>query len=307
MPVQPPAAEAPITLRFAISDAKGGKPSEPYELEFIDQVHTLSKGRITIEPTWDAGTGTFDGFERGAIQRVLTGKYDLGLEASRTWDSESLTNFQALSAPFLITNDALAEAVATSDVATQMLDSLPPAGLVGLTLWPEDLRHPFSVVPGKSVLSPQDLAGLNMRASPSAVTYQLIDALGAIPMFGDTDYQAAESGLRQGASLTGKPTATGNVTFYPKFQVLFANRDAIGRLSDEDRTVLRQAAAAAQKKAIAEHPRELAAATAWCADGGTIVLASAEQVAAFEQVAQPIFAQIEQDPLNADSSRRFVT
>lgn len=42
--------------------------------------------------------------------------FDLGLAASRSFDSESITNFQSLQAPFLIDNDALAKAVATSDV-----------------------------------------------------------------------------------------------------------------------------------------------------------------------------------------------
>jgi hypothetical protein len=166
-------------------------------------------------------------------------------------------------------------------------------------MWPEDLRHPFSVVPGKPLLAPTDFAGLNIRAGASDVTYQIINALGATPMSGDTDYQGAESGLRQGSSLTGKPIATGNVTFYPKYQVLFANGVAFERLSADQRNVLRQAAVAAQKKAIAEHPREADAATAWCADGGTIVLATAAQVVAFEQSAQPVFDQLEKDPINA--------
>jgi len=302
MPIQPPAtnlaASKAITLRFAIAD-QDKRPSAPYIREFAAQVKTLSQGSITIELVWDAGGGTFYGFERGVLQRVLTGQFDLGLASSRTWDTESMTNFQALQAPFLITNDALSEAIASSDIAKRMLDSLAPTGLVGLTLWPEDLRHPFSVVPDKSLLAPQDFAGLNVRASASDVTYQIIGALGANPMFEDTNYQGAESGLRQGSSLTGKPIATGNVTFFPKFQVLFANGAVFARLSMEQRDVLRQAAAAAQKKAIAEHPREVVAATAWCADGGTIVLASAAQVAAFEQAAQPIFDQLAKDPGNA--------
>ncbi|HZM20975.1 MAG TPA: hypothetical protein VFC02_04475, partial [Anaerolineales bacterium] len=110
----------------------------------------------------------------------------------------------------------------------------------------------------------------------------------------------AESGLRQGASLTGSPTATGNVIFFPKFQVLFANGAAFEKLSEGQRSILRDAAAATQKKAIAEHPREADAAAAWCADGGTVVIASEEQVAAFEAAAQPVFEKIEQDPLNAE-------
>ena len=58
IPTSAPSATAapdkPITLRLAVSDAQG-RPSEPYVLEFIDQVKTLSNGNITIEPTWDAG------------------------------------------------------------------------------------------------------------------------------------------------------------------------------------------------------------------------------------------------------------
>jgi hypothetical protein len=119
-------------------------------------------------------------------------------------------------------------------------------------------------------------------------------------MFGDESYQAAESGLRQGFSLTGTPTATGNVIFFPKFQVLFANRPAFEKLSEEQRAVLRDAAHATQEKAINEHPSEVDAAAAWCVDGGTVVMASEEQIAAFESAALPVFEQIEQDPMNAE-------
>ncbi len=304
MPIQPSAtnlgASKAITLRFAVSDGEGHPQIDPYVHEFVDQVHKLSQGKITIELTWDAGGGTFYGYERGVIQRVLRGKFDLGLAGSRTWDTESITSFQALQAPFLITNDNLAAAVATGDIGARMLNSLSEVGGVGLTMWPEDLRHPFSVVPDKALLSPADFAGLSIRTTPSDVSYQLIDALGGMPMFEDNGYEGAESGLRQGASLTGKPTATGNVIFFSKFQVIFANAAAFNRLSAEQQTVLRQAAVAAQKKAIAEHPKEVDAATAWCADGGTIVLASDAQVTAFEQAAKPVFEHLAQDPINAE-------
>lgn len=293
------AQDESVTLRLAVADEQG-RPSEPYVLEFINQVKTLSDGNIIIEPVWQAGDETFAGFETGVIQLVNKGEYALGLAGARAWDTESYTNFQVLQAPFLITNDALAEAVATSDVATQLLASLSSVGFVGLTLWPEDLRHPFSLLPDKPLLAPEDFAGLNVRATPSFVTYMLMDTLRAVPMLDDSGYQGAESGLRQGASLTGTPTATGNVVFFPKYQVLFANGDAFENLSEEQQTMIRNAAAAMQEKAIVEHPREADAAAAWCADGGTIVLASEEQVAAFEEAAQPVFEQIEQDPVNAE-------
>ncbi len=293
------AQNEPVTLHLAVADEQG-RPSEPHVLEFIEKVEALSDGNIIIEPVWDAGQGTFFGFETGVIQLVTAGKAELGLAASRAWDTEAVTSFQALQAPFLITNDALAEAVARSDIAKQMLKGVSSAGAVGLTLWPEDLRHPFSLMPDKPLLSPEEFQGLNIRATPSGVTYMLIETFGATPMLEDSGYEGAEAGLLQGPFLTGSPTATGNVVFFSKFQVLFANKDAFERLSDGQRSVLREAAAAAQKKAIAEHPKEVDAAVQWCADGGSIVLASEQQIATFEEAAQPVFDQIEQDPVNAE-------
>ena len=288
-----------ITLRLAVADAQD-RPSTPYVLEFIKQVKTRSGGNITIEPIWDAGATTDAGFEVGVVQLVREGQADLGLTGSRAFDTENITSFQALQAPFLITHDALSKAVATSDIATRMLENLSSAGAVGLTMWPEDLRHPFSVVPDKPILAPQDFEGATVRVVPSEISHLLIETLGGNPIFDDGEYQTAESGLRQGASLTGTPTATGNVTFFAKFQVLFANGSAFEKLSEAHRSSLREAAAATQQKAIAEHPSEIDAATAWCMDGGTVVMASEEQVAAFEAAAQPVFEKIEQDPVSAE-------
>jgi C4-dicarboxylate-binding protein DctP len=269
-------------------------------LEFIEQVKTISNGSITIEPIWQAGDDTSVGFESGVIEHVMRGDMELGLAGSRAFDTERIKSFQALQAPFVIDNDALSEVVATSDIATRMLDSLSSAGMAGLTIWPEDLRHPFSLMPDKPILSPKDFAGLNVRATPSDLSYMLIEALGGAPMMGDTDYQAAESGLRQGASLTGSPTATGNVSLFAKFQVLFANGAAFEKLSEEQRAILREAAAAIQDKAISEHPSDVEAGAAWCAEGGSIVMTSDEQIAAFQAAAQPVFDQIEQDSFNAE-------
>jgi TRAP-type C4-dicarboxylate transport system substrate-binding protein len=295
-----PAPAEPITLRMGIPDGDNVLYA-PYVLEFIEQAKTLSNGKITIEPTWEAGDGTSAGYEVGVIQLVKDGKFDLGLAASRSFNSAGITSFEALQAPFLIDNDALAKAIATSDAASRMLENLSSSGLTGLTLWPEDLRHPFSVDPARPLLSPEDFAGLTVRVTDNGVSEMLIKALGGNPIFEASDYQGAESGLRQGATLTGRPAATGNVTFFAKYQVLFANGGTFGKLSDAQRNVLRKAAAAAQKKALAERPSDVEAGTVWCADGGTIVLASDEQVAAFQKAAQPVFDKLQQDSFNAES------
>ena len=161
--------QSSIILQLAVADAPG-RPSEPYVLEFIEQVKTLSDGDITIEPIWQAGSDTTPVFEQGVVKVVKEGQYDLGLAGSRAWDSLGITSFQALQAPFLITDDALAEAVAASEIGTQMLDGLSSANVIGLALWPEDLRHPFSVVPGKPILSPEDFEDATVQVVPSEVS-----------------------------------------------------------------------------------------------------------------------------------------
>jgi len=295
-----PAQDNPITLRMGIPDGNNVLYA-PYVLEFIEQAKTLSDGNITIEPTWEAGDSTSAGYEVGVIQLVKEGKFDLGLAATRSFNSAGITSFEAFQAPFLIDNDALAKAVATSDPASRMLQNLSSSGLTGLTLWPEDLRHPFSVDPAKPLLSPDDFAGLTIRATDTGVGEMMIKALGGNPIFEATDYQGAESGLRQGTSLTGQPAATGNVTFFAKYQVLFANGAVFEKLSDAQRAVLQEAAAAAQKKALAERPSDVDAGATWCADGGTIVLASDEQVAAFQKASQPVFDKLQENDFTAES------
>jgi TRAP-type transport system periplasmic protein len=291
--------DKPITLHLAVSDFQG-QASEPYVQEFVDQVNTLSKGNIAVVPVWDAGGDVTPPIEEGVIKVVKDGQYELGLAGSRAWDRAGVTSFQALQAPFLITDNALAKAVATSEIGTRMLEGLSAAGITGLGVWPEGLRHPFSYVSGKSILSPEDLKGLAVRTPPSEVSYMLMKTFGGNPFFDNqtSDFPAAEASMLGGGT-SRYPTVTGNVTYFPKFQVLFANGAAFDKLSEGQRSILRDAAAAAQRKAIAEHPNEADAARTWCANGGTIVMASQEQLAAFETAARPVFDEIEKDPFNA--------
>jgi TRAP-type C4-dicarboxylate transport system substrate-binding protein len=297
-PTAIPVQNGTITLRFAVSDPQDG-PAGPSIHEFIDQVTELSGGNIIIQPVWEAGAQTAAGDERGVIAAVKSGDYDLGQASSRAFDLEGVTFFQALQTPFLIDSDALAVAVAQSEVAVQMLEGISAQGLSGLTLWPEDLRHPVSLVPGKPLVSPDDFTSVNIDVPFSDISIALIKALGGTPVHGNSMVGGAEAGLFHLSSLPGTPIATGNVVFFPKFQVLFANDEAFDQLSEAQRVILGKAASAAQVKAIASRPDIAEAGDAWCTAGASIVLASNEQVTAFVEAAQPVIDQIEADPANA--------
>src|SRR4051794_35120636 len=62
MPVQPAAPDKAITLRFGVPDGEDVARVADYFHEFAAQVNALSQGKITIEPVWNAGDGTFDGY-----------------------------------------------------------------------------------------------------------------------------------------------------------------------------------------------------------------------------------------------------
>jgi TRAP-type C4-dicarboxylate transport system substrate-binding protein len=310
LPAGQPAALAEdeaVTLRLAVSDAPA-RPSQSAIDTFVTRAAELSNGSVRIEPTYNAGADTPEGFEAGVAGLVERGDADLGLVASRAWDLAGITSLQALQAPFLITDDALAAAVAASPIAEDLLAGMAPAGVTGLALWPEDLRHPFSFVPGEPLVSPEDFAGDSILVQPSALSQLLVTTLGATVFPADRDrveavaageLQGAESGLLQGQSLPGTPTATGDVVFYPKFQVLVANSAALAKLSESQRTALREAAIATRDGAIAGHTAEADAAAAWCDAGGSVVLAGPEGIAAFEAAARPVFDAIAADPVTA--------
>jgi TRAP-type C4-dicarboxylate transport system substrate-binding protein len=305
LPSLPTLAASPaVTLRFAVSDDQG-KPSDAYVRAFSDEVSARTGGTVTLDISWGAGG---DAFEQGVAKMLAAGQADIALAAGRAWDDAGVAAFDALQTPFLIDNDALALAVAKSDVATGMLGRMSSANATGLAMWPEDLRHPaaFNNCMGP-ITAPTDLAGRTVRLTGSAVSFDLIRALGATPIFvngyGDQvascQIQAAESGLRQGASLPYPATFTGDVTFFPKFQVLAASNTAFASLTPEQRQALEDAALAVRDRAIAEHPSEVDAANQWCADGGTVVLASPDQVDAFRTAAQPVA-----DKLSADAATK---
>jgi TRAP-type C4-dicarboxylate transport system substrate-binding protein len=288
-----------VTLSLANPDGKGDYGGR-HMIDFIRQVEARSDGSLIIEPIWQARDDSDIGGDAGVIQLVMNGKADLGLVRTRAWDTAGITFFQALQTPFLITNDALARAVATSNITPQMLGKLTEFGIVGLTLWPEDLMHPVSLLPGKALLSPDDFTALSIQSSPSSVSAALLRAFSANPTDGSTDIQGAESGLRGGEIPLETATSTGNITFYPEYKVLIANQAALASLSDRQVKILHQAAEATQRRAAAELSTEVLAGYAWCEAGGTIVLASEEQIAAFERAAQPVLDMIEQDPVSAE-------
>jgi TRAP-type C4-dicarboxylate transport system substrate-binding protein len=291
--------DQPVTLQLVIADTQG-RQSEPAAVFLTRRVSELSDGSITIVPTFGAG------LEQGVATLVESGTADLALSGTRAWDLAGVTSLQGLQAPFLIDNDALALAVAKSDIAARALSGMGH-GVTGLTIWPEDLRHLFAFPAGGRVFdTPTAVSGATILVIPSAASRSVLTALGGV-LYDETQgdrVRDAESGVLQGMEAglwgAGLPRrdgiVAGDVVLFPKYQGLVANDGSLARLSDHQREVLRQAVAEMQADAFTRQFTEAELAARRCADGGTVIQAGPEAVAAFVAATQPARDAMEQDP-----------
>jgi len=302
---------APVILRMATMEGQGA-PYADGVAEFARQVEDLSEGALRIEVVWDGAVEYFGAFGPGADQKVAglvqNGKLDLALIPARAWDELAVTSLQALQVPFLVSSEDLVEQVVQSELAGEMLAGLDKAGVVGLALLPEGLRHPVGFE--RPLLALDDFTSVKIRALPSNASYRLLRALGSKPVdlccdalavaVANGEIAGAESGFAWAGTLPSPGTFTANITFYPKVNALVANEDAFGRLSDEQREILREAAASALRYVVQNTSTEAERAAVYCGNGGAIAFAAEADVAALEQAAQPVYAALQADPLTKE-------
>lgn len=248
---------APLTLRIGTDDGPGRPAADQIE-EFARQVAALSNGQIVVEPVWNAeGPGQAD-WDQAVARLVVSGELDMGMIPARAWDTEGVTSLRALQAPFLITSNEMISQVVTSDLADEMLAGLDQAGVVGLALVPEGLRQVFSF--GEPLLTPGQFSGEVVRTPTSDTTRLLFEALGAtvgayLEEF-STGVQAgtigaAESSFELAAdTLPRSAIVAGDLALFPKVNSLVVNDAAFAALSDDQRDILRGAAAATREHAI---------------------------------------------------------
>ena len=285
-----------ITLTLGTDDTPGRPGAEQIEV-FAREVAQRSDGELLVEPAWQASEQDQDDWDQDVARQVMAGDLDMGMIPSRAWDTEGVTTLRALNAPFLITSEAAAAAVATSDLAEPLMAGLEDVGVTGLALLPEGLRRLFAY--REPILTVDDLDGALVRVPASATTYALFEAWGATPddvsASDDTLAAGAESSFFHASNLSSPSTTAGNQVLYPKVNVLVINSDTLDQLSSEHQQTLRAAAVAARDWSVENPPDEAALAGDFCAAGGQVITLSAQELAGFEQGA----AQVTED-LRAD-------
>jgi TRAP-type C4-dicarboxylate transport system substrate-binding protein len=289
---------SPVTLRIGTPDFEGTPARDQIE-EFARRVKDLSDDELRIETVGHAG-GRSPGIDQRVARLVTNGTLDMGLVPTRAWDTEGVTSLRALNAPFLVTSDELLAEVVSGDAAGEMMSGLEKAGVVGLALFPEGLRHPFGY--RKPLLGLDDYRGKAIRAPVSSTTSAVFAALGATT--NEEEYNAdVQTGAESSYAWVPAGTATGNVTFYPKVNSLVMGAEVYEGLDDGQREILEEAAAATREWAIETSPTDAEAAATYCEDGGAVALASESDLAALEEALEPVVAELERD----DQTKRIIS
>ena len=298
-------SDAPVVLRLAVAD-DADQPDAPFARYFARQVSNLSDGSVRVRVVWDAAGQDSPGYELGIARLVQDGDFELGWMGARAWDRMGIKSFQALQAPFLVTDHDLLGRITTGPIAARMLGGLDGHGFVGLALVPEHLRYAFGAK--KPLASPDDFAGARVRLRPSGATDAMMRALGATPVHisGDGVADAVAGGKIDGAEASlgtnsteeGETHLTANLPLFPKTLTLFAGDGAYDRLAGDQREAVRKAAELTAAYAAAHAPSERALVRDFCGEGPpfSAVAASPDDIAGLENAARPVYTQLEQDP-----------
>jgi TRAP-type transport system periplasmic protein len=274
--------------------------------EFAAAVERLSGGSLRIE-LFQAGLGDRVDYERGVVDDVRRGKAQLGLVALRVWDRLGVTSFRGLLAPLLVDSLELEERALSGPLAGPMLDGVERAGVVGIALLPGPLRRPLGVT--RALLGPESYGGTTFGVRPGGVAEETARTLGAMPM---AYVSGSLSGL-DGAELDpatiayngydrARPTLTTNVVLWPKPYSIVMNRQAFARLSQVQRSLLRRAGREAVAPELRQLARDDAAALAAACEHGGLQFATASpgEIAALRNAMEPVYRELEQDPLARD-------
>jgi TRAP-type C4-dicarboxylate transport system substrate-binding protein len=299
----------PITLTATSYDGPG-RTGAATLAAFAHRAAELSNGAVEIEVGTPPDSSVQD-TSAEKITEIRKGSYDLGIVATRSFGALGVRAFEALQAPFLVTSNALGDAILSDRLAQEMLGGTDAIGLRGLALTFDSRRFPIGFK--HPLVSLDDFAGATIAARPNDTTYALLRALGATPspINGGALSAAAAAGAVAGSEgIVGENVpvhpviVTANEPWYFKTNAIVANAKVFDGLSEAQQDVLRTAAAAARSFAAQRHGDDYTEASDYCARGhGPLVIATDEQLAQLRRAVRPVIASMERDPF----TRRAIT
>lgn len=297
-------ANQPVVLRMA--DVNAGLALTPEIGYFTQRLSELSHGEMSVKITLRVG-GMAMSAEQEAVKDVAGGSFDIGFAGTSVFDTLGVTSFQALSAPMLIDNYPLENAVIRSSLPGKMMAGLAKLNVTGLAVFGDGMRKPMGVK--HPILSPADWHGITFGTYLSKAQQAAIRALGATPGpgFADDRDQALSRGDLQGFDLNlgvyqssgeenNAPYVAANVNLWPRTLALFANPGRLARLPQSQRQILYQAATdtAVHSTGLVQDETKLVSEV--CQEGARFAYASAADLAGIRQRLAPVYTDLEANP-----------
>jgi TRAP-type C4-dicarboxylate transport system substrate-binding protein len=291
----------PLTLR----PATGGGPGVGNDVMDALAVVT-AKGSVHVADPPEADQMT-TGADR-TLELLTTGAADIGVIRSGELVTAGASSLKGLQAPFVVTNNQQAAAVAADPMADKAMADLSKIHLVGLALVPGGLRHPFGYA-DKPLLGAPDYrtATINTRSKDAGVA-AIMAALGAqedhsigderTTKVKDGRLRGIEVSLHQYGAVDRPAVVTTNVTLYTKFDVIVVREAVWTALSPPQKEELKSAAAAVRVSAPAARGSEENVFAEWCHEPGAgAARASDAELSGLHAALDPVTATLGSDQL----------
>ena len=277
---------------------------------FVREAKRRSHGTLRIVVAAETYSGHDPANEALLAAALRDGSAELALLPSRAWESQGVTTFQVLQAPFLVTGNRLLRRGRGGPVGAEILRGTDQIGVLGLALIPGELRRFLGRRP---FTTPESLHGARIRILDSATTAAAVRALGAIPKTGYLSSQVVPA-LADG-HLDGVESSAGfilsnnfqafahdlaaNVVLFPRTETIAISRRAFERLASEQQKALREAAAATLAASLHPASTDAVDLERLCQAGVHLVRATPGGLAALRAEEQPVYQALRRDPITA--------
>ncbi len=307
LPPQDKAGAETLVLKLATADVVNNNGQSFGPQAFVDNLESVSGGRIKVDVTGHYDNGATDS-EVKLIEAIASGDVDGGWPSTRAFANAGIHGLEAVEAPLTITSYAANKALVSGPVAQELLAQLKGTGIAGLGLAVGPLRRPFAAQ--APLLGSDDWQGVSFRSFNSPVQSDAIEALGATPFTaGENWVDAVSAGTLRGiefdiaqylangeSSLT--PYVTANVVLWPKVFVLALSQKRYDALTDQQRTWVQQAAAAATQASVDATYDESSVAQSLCGLGVRFIDASPAQLTSLRNAVEPVIDKLAADPVS---------
>jgi len=271
---------------------------------FARSVQRRSKGQLLVTFRVPAQQ-TADG-ELAIAREVEQGSVAMGWVPTRAWDAIGVAAFEALQAPFLITNYALLQKVVQGALGRGMLAGTRRVRVRTLGLAAFDLHVPLGAQRPMRQLA--DFTNATLRVpSNSRLTMAILEALGGRAVAiasGPPLFEALKAGLVDGAVtsipfvlLNGYYDAarylTVNLVLFPRVDSIAINEQAFAALTTTERSILVNAAGETTRESfVGLRTRDQLQLRLLCRSEMKAVTSTPTQLAALRQAEQPVYAML---------------